>query len=117
MWSWAQSPWSRSKWASRRIGSAKRWSGTHPRRRWSMRSTKFSRFRQNRAGERFLCLAGVLLLIVGLSAAHAELQKGQENPKTTPDNVLTKKEKKDGWILLFDGKSLDGWMTSSHMPG
>jgi hypothetical protein len=24
-------------------------------------------------------------------------------------NVLTAKEKADGWILLFDGKSLDGW--------
>jgi alpha-3'-ketoglucosidase len=29
------------------------------------------------------------------------------------DNELTKKEKADGWILLFDGKSLDGWMTSA----
>ncbi len=25
------------------------------------------------------------------------------------DNRLTRKEKKEGWILLFDGKSLDGW--------
>ncbi len=25
------------------------------------------------------------------------------------DNQLAKKEKKAGWILLFDGKSLDGW--------
>src|SRR5580692_2258262 len=29
------------------------------------------------------------------------------------DNELSAKEKADGWILLFDGKSLDGWMTSS----
>jgi hypothetical protein len=32
------------------------------------------------------------------------------------DNVLSDKEKADGWILLFDGKTLDGWMTSSEKP-
>jgi hypothetical protein len=33
-----------------------------------------------------------------------------------PDNQLTPQEKKDGWVLLFDGKTLDGWMTSSEKP-
>jgi hypothetical protein len=32
------------------------------------------------------------------------------------DNELTKKEKRDGWILLFDGRTLNGWMTSSQTP-
>lgn len=32
------------------------------------------------------------------------------------DNVLSDQEKADGWILLFDGKTLDGWMTSSSLP-
>jgi hypothetical protein len=32
------------------------------------------------------------------------------------DNELTAKEKDDGWILLFDGKTLDGWMTSGGKP-
>lgn len=35
---------------------------------------------------------------------------------TTPDNALTAKEKEDGYVLLFDGKTLDGWMTSSGKP-
>ena len=29
------------------------------------------------------------------------------------DNQLSQAEKEQGWILLFDGHSLDGWMTSS----
>jgi len=29
------------------------------------------------------------------------------------DNELTAAEKAEGWILLFDGKSLDDWMTSN----
>jgi hypothetical protein len=34
-----------------------------------------------------------------------------------PDNTLTDQEAADGWRLLFDGKTLDGWMTSSRKPG
>jgi len=32
------------------------------------------------------------------------------------DNVLSEQERKQGWILLFDGKTLSGWMTSSQKP-
>jgi hypothetical protein len=32
------------------------------------------------------------------------------------DNELTGKEKADGWILLFDGRTLEGWMTSAEKP-
>ena len=30
--------------------------------------------------------------------------------------TLTKKEIKDGWLSLFDGKSLDGWQKSNGQP-
>jgi hypothetical protein len=32
------------------------------------------------------------------------------------DNALTPQEQKDGWLLLFDGKTLNGWMTSDRAP-
>jgi hypothetical protein len=32
------------------------------------------------------------------------------------DNELTPQEKADGWLLLFDGKTLNGWQTSSQRP-
>src|SRR5258708_4129263 len=32
------------------------------------------------------------------------------------DNELTAREKADGWRLLFDGKTLGGWMTSRGKP-
>ncbi len=37
-------------------------------------------------------------------------------PARPADNVLSDQEKKDGWILLFDGRTLDGWKTSDGKP-
>jgi len=32
------------------------------------------------------------------------------------DNELTAAEKKEGWVLLFDGKSIDNWRTYKNLP-
>ncbi|MEP6844997.1 MAG: DUF1080 domain-containing protein [Panacibacter sp.] len=37
--------------------------------------------------------------------------------KDTADNQLTKAEKKDGWQLLFNGKTTDGWKTYKNEEG
>ncbi len=37
-------------------------------------------------------------------------------PALAADNELTEKERQGGWLLLFDGKTLNGWMTSSRKP-
>jgi hypothetical protein len=37
-------------------------------------------------------------------------------PARAADNELTEHEKREGWLLLFDGNTLDGWMTSSQKP-
>jgi hypothetical protein len=49
---------------------------------------------------------GVILLMCLL--AYASFAQG--------DNQLSKKEKKQGWRLLFDGKSSNGWMKSNGEP-
>lgn len=33
-----------------------------------------------------------------------------------PDNTLTAEEKAAGWVLLFDGRTLDGWMNDKRQP-
>ena len=44
------------------------------------------------------CLMLLLMLAGSLAAA--------------ADNQLSEAEKQQGWILLFNGKTLDGWVTS-----
>ena len=46
----------------------------------------------------------LILLLTGGTAAIAA------------DNVLTEKEKQDGWLLLFDGQTTKGWMSPKEKP-
>ncbi len=34
------------------------------------------------------------------------------SPALARDNQLSEQEKRDGWVLLFDGKSPGGWATA-----
>ena len=50
--------------------------------------------------------AGLLLAVTAMCAAQAVSQ----------DNTLSDQEKAEGWLLLWDGKTYDGWMNSRRKP-
>lgn len=59
------------------------------------------------------------LLILTFAAAIAHgYSSAQHSKMNTKDNRLTAEEKKEGWKLLFDGKTTNGWHTyGSDAPG
>lgn len=48
----------------------------------------------------------IALVLITLAAAST----------TAQDAALSEKEKRDGWLLIFDGKTTDGWMTPKGKP-
>lgn len=38
------------------------------------------------------------------------------SPPSGDDNVLTEEERRDGWVLLFDGRTTAGWITPKGEP-
>jgi len=45
-----------------------------------------------------------IIILAALAACHIT---------SAEDNTLTEEQKKEGWQLLFDGKTLDGWSIKS----
>ena len=37
------------------------------------------------------------------------------NPVSAADNELTQREEEEGWMLLFDGRSLNGWKNTAWL--
>ena len=64
----------------------------------------WKRFRAVRCFRDCGSTCGALLLLVIAGALNAA------------DNTLTESEARDGWILLFDGATTNGWMTSEGKP-
>jgi hypothetical protein len=55
--------------------------------------------------KRNLAIVAVLVGLVGVAA----VRFGLAGEDAAAPNSLSEQERKDGWRLLFDGKSLDGW--------
>lgn len=58
--------------------------------------------------------ARLLVLRSSLLAAALLVLTGQR--LSAAENALSQREKQEGWVLLFNGHDLDGWMTSSQKP-
>ncbi len=60
---------------------------------------------------RTIVTAGWPWILAALAASAAFAGRGPGD-----GDGLSPQERRDGWILLFDGKTLDGWKTSSGTP-
>jgi hypothetical protein len=58
-----------------------------------------------------LCYLGPVIL-----ALFARYSPDTPSQPESADNTLTNAEKEAGWLLLYSGKNLDGWQTSSKQP-
>ena len=52
------------------------------------------------------------LVLAASLCTHADAFAAESKP-APPDNTLTEAEGRGGWLLLFDGKTFNGWMNSN----
>ena len=55
-----------------------------------------------------LAASGVMAIVAASPSAQSSVRRG-DVPLQSNGNQITGAEKRDGWSLLFDGKSLNGW--------
>ncbi len=56
----------------------------------------------------------LFLIALAVCASASVLAQSTHNSASQP-NTLTAQEKKEGWVLLFDGKTLDGWNVTPNL--
>src|SRR5436305_1333252 len=105
---WAAPPWSQSNWQSNLTGNPKLCCGMARQKRWCD-----SRARLVMLGtyvflnsRRFTAAATVIIFLCIQITTLAG-----ESPAAS-DNTLTEAERRDGWLLLFNGRTTAGWMNS-----
>lgn len=59
----------------------------------------------------FLLFSGALIFAFACTGGQKKLKKdaGEKSADQAGDNELTEQEKEEGWMLLFDGESVEGW--------
>ena len=63
-----------------------------------------------------LPLIGLLVALASSLLLTPELSLALKADQPAADNTLTDKEQADGWVLMFNGKDLSGWLLNKENP-
>src|SRR4030095_7742677 len=56
--------------------------------------------------------SGIVWFLLAMAVLSGGARIHAATGATAPDNTLTEQEQKEGWVLLFDGRTTQGWMNS-----